>query len=676
MSLYSTTSSRAGGSAPGEVSTAADGNRRVAFLWAAALLVFCVAVYSGVLGFQFLAWDDGTNIYRNPAYNPPTFASCAQFWIKPYFAAYIPVTRAVWGVIAALSRHPVHQVDVIAAPLSLAKAAFDPRPFHAANLVVHCLNSLLVFALLIRLLRYAPGEEHPGTVDARPRDGWALLAGAAGGALLFAVHPLQVEPVSWITGMKDLLSSFFCLSGLLAYARAEAARRRGAPLALAALCYLLALCSKPSMASVPIVIWALNALWWRRPWRLYASELAASVVMAIPFVLITHRAEAAGSPEVHVPLLERPFVAADALRFYFEKLIWPSGLIPDYGRTPAVAAHTFWFWPSGLLVMALLLWLWRRRRIFPVLTAGTALWVGFLAPVLGFTTFAYQSYSTVADRYSYLALLGPALVCAAALRRWLPAPAVAGKPDGPGRFSWGNESDGSRRSGRVAVALGAVLWFAGLAMAATLQTSLWADDEILCRGTLDVNPVSGMAFNNYGLWLQDRGRLDDAEACYRSALAQNADDADVLNNLGGLLLLRNRPGAAVGPLQRSVLNDPANLAAWGNLGNALESSGQLPAAVRAYRSALAIGPSVGLENSLGRVLAMEGRDGEAEIAWRTAIAMDPGQVEARFNLGILCMHLGRKPEALNLWEQALAVASPNSPLVPQLKGLLAKGTTG
>ena len=138
-----------------------------------------------------------------------------------------------------------------------------------------------------------------------------------------------------------------------------------------------------------------------------------------------------------------------------------------------------------------------------------------------------------------------------------------------------------------------------------------------------------------------------------------------------MLLLRNRPAGAVAPLKRSVQDDPSNLAAWGNLGNALESSGQLPEAVLAYQSALALGPQVGLENSLGRVLAMEGRNEDAEIAWRTAMAMDPGQVEARCNLGLLLAHLGRMQEARQLWSQALELAPADSPLRPRLQGFLA-----
>ena len=671
MSLRSSTAAPSAGHASTDVLGPRPAGGKAPLFWGLALIVLCLAVYSGVVGFQFLAWDDGTNIYRNPAYNPATFASCAPFWLKPYFAAYIPVTRSLWGVLAALARHPGPSSDLMGASLSVAKAAFDPRPFHAANLAVHCLNSVLVFALLVRLLRFAPGPEARGTLDAEPQNSWALYAGAGGGALFFALHPLQVEPVAWITGMKDLLSACFCLLGLLAYARAESAVRRAVPLSLAVLCYALALCSKPSMASVPIVIWALNALWWRRPWHLYGRELAVSVVMALPIVWITHRAEATGAHGVQVALINRPFVAADALRFYFDKLIWPVGLIPDYGRTPAVAAGTAGFWLFGVLVWAWLVWLWRRRRIFPVLATGTALAFGFLAPVLGLTTFAYQSYSTVADRYCYLALLGPALVFAAALFRWLPAPTGNGQREGVNRFSWGSESDGTRHSGRVLPALVAVVWLGGLATYSTLQTSLWADDELLCYGTLTVNPISAMALNNLGLWLQDNGKFGEAEACYRSALNRNPDAAEVLNNLGGLLLLRNRPAGAVAPLKRSVQDDPSNLAAWGNLGNALESSGQLPEAVLAYQSALALGPQVGLENSLGRVLAMEGRNEDAEIAWRTAMAMDPGQVEARCNLGLLLAHLGRMQEARQLWSQALELAPADSPLRPRLQGFLA-----
>ncbi|MBM3225844.1 MAG: hypothetical protein FJZ47_18885 [Candidatus Tectomicrobia bacterium] len=172
----------------------------------AVLLLICatLAVFWQVLSHQFVLWDDPVNVTENPALHPVTFEHILAFWRAPYLELYIPLTYTVWSALAVVSRWDGSHVQT---PL-------DPRLFHGLNLGLHMVSTLVVWRLLLRLLSHVRHQGEPQvTSTVATQRAWA----AAGGALLFAVHPLQVEAVSWVTGLKDVLYGCLALIAIWQY---------------------------------------------------------------------------------------------------------------------------------------------------------------------------------------------------------------------------------------------------------------------------------------------------------------------------------------------------------------------------------------------------------------------------------------------------------------------------
>ena len=249
-----------------------------------------------------LAWDDHIHLRDNPHLNPPTWAGLRALWAGPFEDLYSPLVYTVWAALAALARG--------------ADGVFSPWPFHALCLAFHALNALLVFFLARRLVQ-----------DPRA---------AAAGAALFALHPLQVEPVVWASGLKDVLCGTFALGALLMLVRAgdETTLRRRAMFAGATVLYTLALLTKPAAVALPVVALGLERLALQRSRARVLTTFAVWALLALPMVWVTSRAQPLTAEGFESPLLGRPVVALDALGFYLGKLLLPVPLTIDYGRTP------------------------------------------------------------------------------------------------------------------------------------------------------------------------------------------------------------------------------------------------------------------------------------------------------------------------------------------------------
>ena len=500
------------------------------------LLVVTAAAFSEARSFDFVAWDDDVNLYQNERFIRGT-PDIAYFWRTPFFGMYIPVTYTVWGLLAAVAKQ---------APAAPGMPALNPSIFHLANLGLHLLNVLLVFAILRRLL----DKE------------WA----AAAGALLFGVHPIQVEAVAWSTGMKDVLGGFFSLLalwGYLSYAAEKRARPRGWKYAAATLAYALALLSKPSSAAMPVVAWVLDCFLLRRSWRQATGALAPWAILAVPAAIATKLAQ---DPDASVgfitPLWARPLVAGDALAFYLGKLALPVGLIPDYSRSPASIlksgqVYYTWLVPAALAGIA-----WTCRRRWPWLPVSLAVFVAGLLPVLGFTRFVFQELSTVADRYVYLSMLGPALALAS----------LAVTCD----LRW------------VRAGIGGIL--AVLAGLTLFQSLHWYGTQPLFEHTLTVNPRSTIAHNNLGALHYMRGDYARAATHYQASLEVLPNDAPVHDNLAMALLLQGKQEEAVRHWEEALRIDPGWARAHFNYGAYLASTGRMDEAREHWREAVRCDP--------------------------------------------------------------------------------------
>ena len=448
-------------------------------LWLAiALALITFLAYGRVATHGFTWWDDQQTLHRNPDFNPPALPGLARYWTEPEAGLYIPVTYTLWGLLAAVA---------YGTPPDLTGNHLNPALFHFASILVHIGSALLVMALLRRLLRSDDRKSEE-------QNAWAAFAGAA----LYALHPVQVESVAWASGLKDLLFGFFSLLTLWQYTAAAQttpytpqAPRISRHYVLALLAAVLAMLSKPTAVVIPIAAFVIDFWLIQRPLKKILLSLAPFLAMAAATAIIARLSQ----PALHVeaaPFWARPFIVADSLAFYLYKLILPISLAVDYGRRPAAVIGTWWIYLTWIAPALVAVAAWTFRRAHPHFLVAALLFPIGALPVLGLLPFEFQGYSTVADHYLYLSMLGPALALAWAMRTF-------GSP-------------------RLTTAAAIVL--ALLALRTMLQTRHWRDDEALWTHNLHVNPRSFLAHTNLGAHLD---RAGDAANATGRMLRQRGD---------------------------------------------------------------------------------------------------------------------------------------------------------
>lgn len=580
--------------------------------WAVALAVVLVVllVYGVVLRGEFSRYDDRFNVTENPRLAQLTAVNLRRIWSEPYGGLYVPATYTWFAAESWISRH---------LPGRGAAEPFDSRVFHGGNLLLHAICTVWVLALL--------------------RQQGYSVAGAAFGALVFGLHPLQAESVAWVTESKGLLAGALGLAGVWLWRRGAgddtSGGGRAAIRGLAASgLFGLALLAKPSAVVLPVVALVLGAGGGRRVTRAMLVWLVGWLLLAglAAWGAKQEQPDAPVAP-VSLTLSERLLVAADATGWYVTKFAAPGRLAPDYGRTPARVLEAkwregLWLWP---VVIALAL-VWRPLRWLGG-PAGVSLTA--LAPTLGLVSFAHQEISTVADRYAYLALLGPAwgVACLLTARRgrgWL----------------WG------------VVALTAV--WGGLAH---WQARAWRDDRSLFAHTLAVNPRSLTARVNLGMALADEGALAEAESHFRQALRIAPTDVEARFNLVAALYRAGR-------LDEALAECDALLAAGGDKpeayylrGDVLRARGDTADAVAAYRAGLERAPeSVNAANNLAWILATAGdaslRRPDEAIAWaeRACAASPRARADLLDTLAAAYAAAGRFEEAARTAARGVVLA--------------------
>jgi len=530
------------------------------------IALIVLIVFGRSIVFDFVDYDDPRNIFQNPLYLPVNLTNIAHFWHAPYSDQYMPVTWSIWGILAHLGALavPTHRLG---GPDTL----ISPLPFHLVAVGLHVANALLVYALLLRLIR----REVP-----------ALF-----GALLFAIHPFQTECVGWVNGSNISLAYLFGVGALYLYL--EAADADTAPwqrrwlYPVASLLFLGAMLAKPSAIALVGVAFVLDALVLQRPLRRIAPQLLLWFLIAAA-VDVYNWIGSRGSQTVQVALWSRPFVAGDALAFYLGRILLPLRLCLDYGRSPGVVLANTWGYITWLApaMVAVILYRLRQRWLW---TAG-AVFLAALLPVLGLVPFYYQHYSTVADRYMYLAMLGPAIAFA-----WMLTT----------RF-------GESRIGR----LSAIGYLLGLGLLSAAQISFWQNDLRLFEHVAEVNSESAMANYSLGNTYSRLDRMDEALAYFEHAN-------------------RIAPGFV----------DNYALVNWGN---ALAGKGRLQEARQRYEEALRREP--GHADALvarGLLNAQEGHTPAAIADWQQALVARPQDVGVEYNLTLALIQLNRRTEALS-----------------------------
>ena len=507
--------------------------------------------------------------------------------------------------------------------------------YHLANVLLHSLVAWLFGRFLIRLS--VPG---------------AWLA-----AWIFALHPVAVESVAWISEQKNTLSAVFFLLAATFYLRFDESRRRR-DYVLATALFLGALGSKSATATLPAAI--LVVLWWKRgrlaprrdlypllPWFVLAGAMAATTVR------IERRLIAAAGEDWGLGLVDRILLAGRATWFYLGKLVWPAELVFIYPRwqIDSTAAWQYLF-PLAAAALTVALWFLRHRSRAPI--AAWMLYVGMLAPTLGFFNVYPFRYSFVADHFQYVPALSMIALAAAAL-------ATLSRPVPP----------------RAALALGAVLP-ALLGVKAWHEAFEYRDAETHYRALLAENPACFMAYNNLGLLLVDSNRIPGAIELFEAGLRHKPDSAELHQNLAGALSRAGREPEAILHFEAALRLRPSLAEAENSLCDLLRTIGKTTEAIFHCERALLLQPSFAeAENNLGAVLTDAGRAAEAIPHFENALAIRPGFAEAESNFGVALAKLGRSSEALARYQSALRIAPDSAAAESHLGSLLLSlGRTG
>jgi len=639
-------------------------------LQAAAIILAGTWVYAPALHGDWL-WDDGIEVARNPIVREPAGA-VGRIWFAPEGADYFPLKTTVqwaewhlWG---------------------------DNRfGYHLTSLALHLLSALLFWRLLRRLFALGGGGQGGGGQGGGEFGPWL-------GGLIFAIHPLAVESVAWISELKNTLSLPFLLGAMIAYLDYDGAwevasgdgggdarpgasgrwrnpkrtRAGGTPAPISSyllslFLFLLAMLSKSSVVMFPGVLLLYG--WWRRG-RIGRRDLVASLpffAVSLGLGLVTlwfqHHRAIGGSDLAIGGWPSRIAGAGLAIVFYLGKFAWPAGLLPIYPRwhlTPPSAAQ---FLPWAVIAAAAG-WLWRRRgrEELPGWERTALFGLGCfgvnLLPVLGFVPMAYLRISWAADHFVYLPMLGLiGLVAAGA----------------------GTAVAAGRARSRPGLGVPLAVFIAGacalLAFAGHRHASIFRNEETLWSHTLRGNPDSWTAHDNLGLALDGPGRTAEAIAQFQAALHLTPNDPRVHFNLGLALGAAGRIPEAIDQFEETLRIKPDYPGAHDNLGLALQERGDFPGAILRFRDALRLAPDdPRVHFSLGVALDATGRADEAIAQYREALRLAPAFAEAHNDLGVALREIGRTDEAIAQFQAALR-ARPAFAAAHNNLGL-AQGATG
>jgi tetratricopeptide (TPR) repeat protein len=569
------------------------------WLWGLILILLVILTYTPVWQAGFI-WDDDVHLTANPCIVGPL--GLKDIWttsaadICPLTLTTFWVEHALWGL--------------------------GPLPYHLVNVLMHGACAVLLWRVL-RGLR---------------------VQGAWLGAALWALHPVAVESVAWITEMKNTESGLFFLLSILFFVRwlraKELDRRTGGGwnYALTLLFAALAMASKSSAVILPVVL-CLCAWWMERRWYWRnLARVAPIFLMSIAASALSIWTQGLALATVTYPQWvrtwpERLATAGDAVWFYLGKLLWPHPLITIYPRWQIDATQWVSYLPLlAVIVILSIFWLkrelWSRACFF-----AFAYFMAALLPVLGLIDNPIFRFSLVFDHFQYLASMGPLALAGTGLARfsdfiipkkpWLQSTLCAG----------------------LLLILGLASW---------QRTWAYESQETLWTDTLAKNPNSWMGHCNLGVVLFQKGQVDDAVAHYRKALEINPNYVAAHYNLGNALFQNGQLDEALVQYQKAVEIGPNDAEAHINLGNALFQKEQLDEAVAQFQKALEINPNdAEAHYNLGNALFQNGQLDEAVAQFRKALEIDPNSFATHYNLGGTLFQKGQLDEAITQFQEVL-----------------------
>jgi Flp pilus assembly protein TadD len=589
------------------------------------LAVAVWAVFGQTRHFDFVNYDDDIYVYDNPAITQG-FSLHGVAWLFTH-----PDGPDEWLPVTGLSRMLDWQF-------------YGPNAggHHLTNVLLHAATAILLFLVL---------QEMTGAI-------WRSAFVAA----VFAIHPLRVESVAWVTERKDVLSGLFFMLTLWTYVRYVQKSTVPASAStvhpdsfwgsrftlhasrfywLAVVFFALGLMAKTMLVTVPFILllldyWPLQRSNAPTLQRFNASTLQPLLVEKIPFFALSAAAcVTTWLMQTHSIVVARgmslPWRAGNALMAYADYLghmVYPVGLALIYPH-PADHLPVWRIALSALLLLIITVVVVAGRRKHPYLFVGWLWYLVMLAPVID----VMQAVDSArADRYTYLPQIGLCLMVA-----W--AAAVLG---GLGRY-W-----------EAALRWAAGVIIATLMAAAYVQTGYWRNSVTLWARTLARTPQSSIAHCNYGIALAGQGNLENATQQFERALELNPEDVKTLNNLGKVLTTERKFDEAIQYFNRALQLNPRDAKALNNLGAALAAEGKLDEAVRQYQRAIQLKPDYAdALNNLSAALNAQGQAGKAVQYSEQALQANPDNADALNNSGVALARQGRLDEAIQHFRRAL-----------------------
>jgi tetratricopeptide (TPR) repeat protein len=570
----------------------------------AALILAILCVFGQVLGFGFVRIDDFTYVADNPHVRTGlSWSSLAWAFTSTEASNWHPLTWISLMIDAELGGH-------------------GPRWFHLTNVALHATSTLLLFHGLLRLTGFT--------------------GRSAFVAALFAVHPLHVESVAWVAERKDVLSTVFWLLTLVAYAR-YVGRPGSARYALVLVCFVLGLLSKPMLVTLPLVLivldfWPLGRLPAKRGVNSPYLDKLPLLVLSAASCVMTLRAQSGTLRSLEIlPLWTRIENAAVSYAAYLAKMFWPSGLAVDYPyRSPIPVA--LWV-ASALFVVAVTVFALRNARRKPHLAVGWLWYLITLVPVIGIVQVGSQS---MADRYTYVPLIGPFVMIA-----W----------EVPDRLAAWVSGKGERLRLLTGTAVAILLL---LAWRAHVQTGYWRDTVALLTHTVTVTERHARAHTILASELTATGKLDQAIAHYGEALRIEPDSVVARVNLAGCLGRQGRLDEAAANYEEALRRSPDDPEILTNLGIVMTQQERLDEALVRFTAALDLAPDdPSAHRAIAVALGRLGRDEEAIQHLRRAVPAYPLDPDVRVNLGVLLRRQGKLDEAVAEFSEALRLDPGN-----------------
>jgi tetratricopeptide (TPR) repeat protein len=593
-------------------------------LGCALIAVTCFVAYSPAIKGDFI-WDDDRYVTANPLIVAPD--GLWRIWFSTdvpsqYFPLVYTTFRfeyQLWG--------------------------FNPMPYHITNIAIHIISSLLLWSILRRL----------------------AIPAAFVAAAIFALHPVNVESVAWITERKNVLMLVFSLLSVLFWIdfslRTQTRRRAALFYVLSLLCYMLSLLSKTTACVLPValvlIIWLKGIPFNARRLLPVAPYVALGLAMGLLTMWWEHHHQGTGLVNLGLGSVERVLIATRAVWFYAAKILFPINLAFSYPRWNINSADpSQYVWLLACLLTAGGLWLWRKALGRGVI-AAILFFVATLFPVLGFFDLYTFVYAWVADHYQYMASIGLITLASAIGSRLF---ARLGEP----------------RKILAPVTAAAVLLV--LAVLSWRQSCLYQNSEILWRDTLRKNPNSWLVHNNLGQVLMAQNKLDEAilHVTRSLELAEVAPAVHPSNiaaahfNFALIFRAQHKYQNAIEQFRRVLDIDPNDTEAHCDLADVLESQGQLDEAVAHYNQALQIDPEVAMVHfRLAGALLKKGDIHNAITHLQRAIDIKPDYVLALANLVEISVNqaqldIRRETKAVEFAERAVQRTNRTNPVVLNL----------